>query len=104
MKTKLKIAFFVVLIGYIACLIFMPYVSVYITYFCIPSLSVLGLLAFGSSTNMYKTARNIAIFTAAITLLTVFSVAYVGVFLPAIFGVTFVVSLLIMFIAKEESN
>ena len=48
MKSKIQIAFFIILVSYIAILTSGSYVSVYYTYFALPVLAILGLLGFGS--------------------------------------------------------
>ena len=49
MKEKFQIAFFIVLLSYVAILFAGGYVSVYPTYFAIPTLAFLALFAFGGT-------------------------------------------------------
>jgi ABC-type uncharacterized transport system permease subunit len=53
----MKTIFFVILVSYLALLSSGSYVSVYYTYFAIPALVIIGILAFGNLKEIHQTAK-----------------------------------------------
>ena len=101
MKSKIQIAFFIVLVSYIAILTSGSYVSVYYTYFALPALAILGLLGFGSFRNIHDTASMTFWMSLVLTFVTVATVSYVGVYLVCIVVPILLISGLIMWLTKE---
>jgi len=83
-KNRLKIVFFAVLIGYGIILFTLPYVSVYYTYFAIPTLAITALFGFGREKNIKLTAAFVFLITAIAWVVTLLTVSYVGVYLSGI--------------------
>jgi len=102
MKNNLRFAFFTILIVYIIILKSGLYVSVYITYFSIPTLVILGIFAFGNINNIHKTAKYTFFLGLVLTLITIFSVSYIGVYLVYIVIPILVVSGAIMLFTKNS--
>lgn len=103
MREKIQITFFIILISYIAILSTGSYVSVYTTYFAIPTLIILGLLGFGSFKSIHNTASIVFWISLVLTFVTIASVSYVGVYLIYIVVPFLLISGLIMMITKSKS-
>ena len=104
MKEKFQIAFFIVLLSYVAILFAGGYVSVYPTYFAIPTLAFLAIIAFGSFSKIHETAKLVFIITIVLLILTLTTVTYVGVYLPMIVGSIFVLAGIIMLITRPREK
>lgn len=104
MKEKFQIAFFIVLLSYVAVLFSGGYVSVYYTYFAIPTLGFLAVIAFGSFSKIHQTAKLVSIVTIVLLILTLATVTYVGVYLPIIVGSIFLLSGAVMLITKPRKK
>lgn len=102
MRLKFQIAFFLILISYLAVLFSGSYVSVYYTYFALPTLPFLGMLAFGNIRRIHGTAKMIFYFSIVLTVITVATVSYVGVYVPSIVAVVLVLSGGMMLLTKEK--
>ena len=101
-KNKIQVAFFLVLIAYLAILGSGAYISVYYTYISIPVLVLLGLLAFGNYRSIHKTAKIIFLLSFVLAIATVASVQYVGVYLVYIVVPILVISGIITMITSNE--
>lgn len=101
-KNKIQVAFFIILIAYIVLLTSGGYVSVYITYIFIPTLAILGLLAFGKFNVIHKTSKYIFIFSLILAIATVTSVQYVGVYLIYIVMPVLLISGIITMVIKDD--
>ena len=104
MKEKFQIAFFIVLLSYIAVLFAGSYVSVYHTYFAIPMLGFLAIIAFGSFSKIHETAKLVFTVTLVLLILTLATVTYVGVYLPMIVGSIFLLAGAMMLITKPKGK
>ena len=104
MKEKFQIAFFIVLLLYATILFAGGYVSVYPTYFAIPTLAFLALFAFGSFSEIYETAKLVFIITLVLFILTLTTVTYVGVYLPMIVGSILVLAGIVMLITRPREK
>lgn len=104
MKEKAQITFFIVLLSYVAVLFSGGYVSVYYTYFAIPTLGFLAVIAFGSFSKIHETAKLIVVVTFVLLILTLTTVTYVGVYLPMIVGSIFLLAGAVMLITKPREK
>lgn len=104
MKEKFQIAFFIVLLLYVAILFAGGYVSVYPTYFAVPTLVFLALFAFGSFGKIHQTAKLVFIITIVLLVLTLTTVTYVGVYLPMIVGSILVLAGIVMLITRPRKK
>ena len=102
MKTKFKIAFFLGLGLYLYILTNFSYVSVYYTYVALPTLTMLGLLGFGSFKSLRSTAQMIFWFTLIIWIVTLFFVSYIGVYLSYISVPILLISGLVFLISNGK--
>jgi hypothetical protein len=103
MREKIQITFFIILVFYIAILSTGSYVSVYSTYFAIPTLAILGLLVFGSFKSIHNTASIVFWISLVLTFVTIASVSYVGVYLIYIVVPFLLISGFLMMITKNKS-
>lgn len=101
MKIKLQITFFIVLFLYLAILGSGSYVSVYITYFALPVLALLGFFGFVTINSIHQTAKFIFVSSLLLSILTIASVSYVGVYLVPIEATILLVSGIVMMVTKE---
>lgn len=100
MKYKIQVTFFVVLTTYILILATGGYVSVYITYFFLPTLAILGVFAFGNFSSIHNKAKIVFLLTLILTIVTAVSVQYVGVYLIFIVAPILLISGIITLITK----
>lgn len=103
MRSKFKLLFFIILAGYGLVLTTLPYVSVYYTYFAIPTLVISAVFGFGSLNNSKFTAVMVFIFTLIIWIVTLLSVTYIGVYLSYITVPILLLSALVIFVEVPET-
>src|SRR5690554_4105287 len=83
-KLRLRIVFFTVLVVYTIILFGFSYVSVYYTYFAIPTLAISALFGFGSFKSPRLTAIMVFVITLIAWIVTLLTVTYTGVYLSLI--------------------
>jgi len=103
MQEKIKLVFFIEIFIYIALLIGLPYVSVYITYFAIPIIIITGVLGFVNfNSSLNNIAKLIFIGTLILWIITLATVSYVGVYLIWIVAPVLAISGAMWFFTKTK--
>ncbi len=104
MRKTFKILFVIVLLSYLAALATLSYVSVYYSYFAIPALAILGTFAFGKIDSIHDTSLMIFWGTLILTLITLFTVTYVGVYLAPISITILLISGFSAYLTREKNT
>lgn len=104
MKKFFILLFFIILVPYLALLFSGKYVSVYITYYTLPTLAIIALFAFIDLKHIHETSLFIFVGTIILAAITAYNVSYIGVdLLPIVFSILITTGL-IAFITRNMNK
>ena len=104
MQKIAKQLFFFTLIMYILIFVTLPYVSVYYTYVALPILVFAAFVGFTDSRTVYKCSIQMILFSFVITIITMLSVSYIGVYLILIECIVVSVLGTVAYVSKTKNE